>query len=155
MKYDIIALMKTNRHEKIIELITEHEISTQEELVKLLNNEGYNVTQATVSRDIKALHLEKVPTKKGSKYFYPESKVVDKEKYLRILSDGYANILQAGNMIVVKTVSGMAMAVAAALDNLKFHEIVGSIAGDDTIMCATKSDADAACVIGKIKSLIK
>ncbi len=147
--------MKTNRQEKIIELIAEHEISTQEKLVKLLNKEGYNVTQATVSRDIKALHLEKIPAKKGSKYFYPESRVVDQEKYLRILSDGFASIEQAGNMIVVRTVGGMAMAVAAALDNLKLREIVGCIAGDDTIMCATRSDIDATSVIGKIKTLIK
>ncbi len=147
--------MKTNRQEKIIELIAEHEIATQEKLVELLNKEGYNVTQATVSRDIKALHLEKIPTKKGSKYFYPESKVVNIEKYLRIFSDGFASIEQAGNMIVVRTVAGMAMAVAAALDNLQFREIVGSIAGDDTIMCATKSDVDAASVVGKIKTLIK
>ena len=147
--------MKSSRQEKIIELISEHEISTQEELVRLLNDEGYNVTQATVSRDIKALHLEKVASKKGSKYFYPESAVADKEKYLRILSDGFASAQQAGNMIVIRTVAGMAMAVAAALDNLKFREIVGCIAGDDTIMCATRSDADATSAIGKIKSLIK
>ena len=155
MKYDIIFNMKSNRQERIIEIISEQEIATQEELVKVLNKDGYNVTQATISRDIKALHLEKVPSKKGSKYFYPESRVADQEKYLRILKDGYASIDQAGNMIVIRTVGGMAMAVAAALDNLKFREIVGSIAGDDTIMCATRSDSDAACAIGKIKTLIK
>lgn len=147
--------MKSNRQEKIIELIGEHEIATQEDLVKRLNNEGYNVTQATISRDIKSLHLEKVPSKKGSKYFYPESRVVNQEKYLRILKDGFTTIDQAGNIVVIRTVGGMAMAVAAALDNLKLREIVGSIAGDDTIMCATRSDSEAASLIGKIKNLIK
>lgn len=147
--------MKTNRQEKIIELITEHEIATQTDLVNLLNKEGYNVTQATISRDIKALHLEKIPTKNGSKYFYPESRLVIQEKYLRILKDGFSSMEQAGNMIVIRTVSGMAMAVAAALDNLKFREIVGCIAGDDTIMCATRSDTEATCAISKIRTLIR
>ena len=144
--------MKTNRQDKIIEIIQKQEIDTQEELAKRLKLVGYEVTQATISRDIKALHLEKVPTGRGgSKYVYPQTRIADKEKYLRIFKDGYVTILQAGNIVVIKTVSGMAMAVAASLDDMQIPEIVGCIAGDDTIMCATKSDEDALGAINKIQ----
>ncbi len=147
--------MKTNRQEKIIEIIMKQDIETQEELAKHLNDAGFSVTQATVSRDIKALHLEKIPNERGgSKYIYPQAKTADKAKYLRIFKDGYSGILEAGNIVVIKTVSGMAMAVAAALDDMQIPEIVGSIAGDDTIMCATKSSEDAHVAIHKITKLI-
>ncbi len=148
--------MKARRQDKIIELISKNNIETQEELAKYLTEAGFDVTQATVSRDIRALHLEKIPNGKGgSKYYYPEAKIADNEKYLRIFKDGYSSILPAGNIVVIKTVSGMAMAVCAALDSIKLSEIVGSIAGDDTIMCATRSENDAIIVVDKIKQLIK
>ncbi|MBR5930412.1 MAG: arginine repressor [Lachnospiraceae bacterium] len=147
--------MKTNRQDKIIEIIQKQEIDTQEELAKRLKLVGYEVTQATISRDIKALHLEKVPNGRGgSKYVYPQTRIADKEKYLRIFKDGYVSILQAGNIVVIKTVSGMAMAVAASLDDMQIPEIVGCIAGDDTIMCATKSDEYAHEAINKIQKLL-
>lgn len=147
--------MKISRQQKIIQLITDNDVETQEELVKLLNDAGFKVTQATVSRDIKELQLQKVPSSKGSKYIYPQQKVADKEKYLRILKDGYAGMDQAGNIVVIRTVSGLAMAVAAAFDSLGFRENVGTIAGDDTIMCATRSDEEAAGLIRKVRELIK
>lgn len=147
--------MKTGRQEKIIEIISQHDIDTQEALAAQLKSEGYNVTQATVSRDIRELHLEKVPAANGSKYIYPESRVADKEKFLRILRDSYSSCEQAATIVVIKTVSGMAMAAAAALDELKFKEIAGSIAGDDTIMCATRSLEDAQIFADKIKRLIR
>ncbi len=153
MNYNVF--MKTRRQEKIIEIITKYDIDTQEALAEQLKNEGYNVTQATVSRDIRELHLEKIPASSGSKYIYPESKVADKEKFLRILREAYSSCELAATIVVIRTVSGMAMAAAAALDELKFKELVGSIAGDDTIMCATRSSEDAQAFADKIKRLIR
>ncbi len=147
--------MKSGRHGKILELIETYEIDTQEALAAHLNAAGYKVTQATVSRDIKQLQLEKVPTLTGSKYVFPEAKIADKEKYLNVLKAGYIRCEKAGTIVVVKTVSGMAMAVAAAMDSLKFNEIVGSIAGDDTIMCATRSDSEAEELINIMHKLLK
>lgn len=147
--------MKANRQEKIIELIEQHDVETQEELARLLNQAGYHVTQATVSRDIKALRLEKVSDGRKSKYIYPANKVSDQNKYLSIFKDGFTRIDQAANLVVIKTASGMAMAVAAALDHLKLDEIVGTIAGDDTIMCAARSNEDAQAVIKKINEMIR
>lgn len=148
--------MNNDRRNKIIEIITKYDIDTQEELAKKLNEIGFNVTQATISRDIKTLQLEKISNAKGgSKYALPQNQYEYKKKFLRIFKDGYSNILQAGNIVVIKTVSGMAMAVAAALDDLEIPEIVGSIAGDDTIMCATKSDEDAKITIEKITNLLQ
>ena len=147
--------MKANRQEKIIEIIAEHDVETQEELAKLLNQAGYNVTQATVSRDIKALRLDKVSDGRKNKYIYPVNKLSEQNKYLSILKDGYVHMDQASNLVVIKTVSGMAMAVAAALDHMKLSEVVGTIAGDDTIMCATRSQTEAESLIIKIREMLK
>ena len=147
--------MKSSRQEKILELIEEREISTQEELTSLLNDLGYKTTQATVSRDIKALHLKKVPSGKSQKYVSRDEKTDSRNKSLRLLSNGVAGLDQAGNLTVIKTIPGMAMAVAAALDDLKLEEIVGSIAGDDTIMCACRTNADAEALITRIRILLK
>ena len=123
--------MKTDRHKKILELIDRYEIGTQEELAKILNDEGYNVTQATVSRDIRELNL------------------------LTVLKEGFVSMDMAQNILVIKTAPGMAMAVCAAIDALEWNEIVGSIAGDDTIMCAVRTVNDTLLVMNKIKKLIK
>lgn len=148
-------MKKSARHEKIIELVTSGNIETQSELAELLNKAGFQTTQATVSRDIKELHLEKRSSGDSSYYFYPESRIVDQNKYLRIFSDGFVKMDAAGNFVIIRTVSGMAMAVAAALDALGLSEIIGTIAGDDTIMCATKSDRDAVNMVSKIRKLLK
>lgn len=145
--------MKSSRQEKIIELIGIYDIDTQEDLAKRLHEAGYKVTQATVSRDIKELRLEKVPSADGSKYVYPGRKVASREKYLRILVEAFSSVERAGNLVVIKTVSGMAMAAAAAFDALEFEENVGTIAGDDTIMCATRSETDAENLIEKIEKI--
>lgn len=147
--------MKANRQEKIIELVSQHDVETQEDLAKLLVQAGYQVTQATVSRDIRALRLEKVSDGKKSKYIYPENKVSDQKKYLGIFKDGYVRMDQAANLVVIKTAAGMAMAVAAALDHLNLEEIIGTIAGDDTIMCATSSNKEAELAIRKISAMLK
>lgn len=148
--------MKIARHSKIIELINEYDIETQDELAQYLKDSGYNVTQATVSRDIRELKLTKVSTDGNrQKYIVVQNKNVDmNEKYIRILRDGYMSMDMAMNILVIKTVSGMAMAVAAALDAMEWNEIVGSIAGDDTIMCAVRSIDETLIVMEKIKKLI-
>lgn len=147
--------MKSSRQEKILELIEQYEISTQEELTAMLNDLGYKTTQATVSRDIKALKLRKIPGLNGQRYIVPDESSDSRSKYLRIFSDGLVGMDQAANLAVIKTIPGMAMAVAAALDELHLKEIVGSIAGDDTIMCACRSELDASSLLFRIRSLLK
>ena len=148
--------MKKARHEKIIELIARHEIETQEELVDRLRQSGYEVTQATVSRDIRELKLSKIPNGRGQQKYVActqeESHLGD--KYSRVLKEGYVSMALAQNLLVLKTVSGMAMAVAAAVDALKIEEIVGCIAGDNTVMMAMRSEKDAESVMDKIGRLV-
>lgn len=148
--------MKVGRQSKIIELISKNDIETQEELADLLNAAGYNVTQATISRDIRELKLTKVATSGGKQKYIvlqnQESGLYD--KYVRVLKDGFVSMDMAMNIVVIKTVAGMAMAVAAALDHLHINGVVGSIAGDDTIMCAIKSLEDTEYVMDKITKLV-
>ena len=147
--------MKVERHSKIVELIGKYEIETQEELAEYLNKAGYRVTQATVSRDIRELKLSKVQSESGKQHYVVlQSQGSFSDKYIRILRDGYMSMDMAQNILVIKTVSGMAMAVAAALDAIHFHEIVGCIAGDDTIMCAVRSVDDTILVMDKIRKLL-
>ena len=148
--------MKVERHSKIVELIGKYEIETQEELAERLNEAGFNVTQATVSRDIRELKLTKMQSESGrQRYMVLESpRGTSAIKYIRILKDGYMSMDMAQNILVIKTVSGMAMAVAAALDEIHFHEIVGCIAGDDTVMCAVRSVDDTILLMDKLKKLI-
>ena len=147
--------MKLERHSKIVELIGKYEIETQEELAEHLKQAGYKVTQATVSRDIRELKLTKVQSENGrQRYMVMQNQTAFSDKYIRILQDGYVSMDMAQNILVIKTVSGMAMAVAAALDEIHFHEIVGCIAGDDTIMCAVRSVDDTILLMDKLKKLI-
>lgn len=148
--------MKIKRHDKIRELIGKFEIETQEELAERLNMEGFNVTQATVSRDIRELKLTKMPNGKGRQCYTLLKKEDDemKEKYIRIFCDGFISMDMAQNLLVIKTVSGLAMAVAAALDGLHFPQVVGCIAGDDTIMCAVRSVDDTIILMKEIQKLV-
>ena len=148
--------MKSKRHVKILELIRKYEIETQEELCEKLNREGYSVTQATVSRDIRELKLSKISTDHGKqKYTSLTEKSGDMEdKFIRIFKDGFVSMDMAQNILVIKTVSGMAMALAAALDAMNFHEIVGSIAGDDTIMCAVRTTQDTERLMKQLRKLM-
>ena len=143
--------MKVNRHAKIVELINKYQIETQDELAEYLNEAGFKVTQATVSRDIRDLKLTKVPAENGrQKYAVLQSTQNGMtEKYVRILRDGFSSMDMAQNILVLKTVSGMAMAVAAALDAMNWNEIVGCIAGDDTIMCAVRTVDDTILLMEK------
>ena len=139
--------MKSNRQKKILEIINKQDIDTQEDIVKILNDEGFNVTQATVSRDIRELNLTKVSVNGKQKYTTTANKTMNlNNKYIRVLKDGIINVETAGNMLVIKTVPGMAMAVGAAVDAMNIKEIVGCIAGDDTIMCAIKRIEDVKVV---------
>lgn len=147
--------MKLNRHKMIIDIISNEEIETQEELALRLNELGCKVTQATVSRDIRELKLSKVVSGGKSKYSPMQQPVSDmNEKYFRVLRDGFVSMDMAQNILVVKTVSGMAMAVAAAIDAMGFHEIVGCIAGDDTVMCAVRTVDDTVSVMDKMKKIM-
>lgn len=148
--------MKVGRQSKIVELITKYEIETQEDLAERLIEAGYQVTQATISRDIRELKLTKVTTEQGrQKYIVLKNQETGlAEKYVRVLKDGFVTMEQAQNLLVVKTVSGMAMAVAAALDALHIEGIVGCIAGDDTIFCAIRSEAEIAKVMENLSRLI-
>ena len=149
--------MKVNRHAKIIELISKFQIETQEELADHLNKEGFKVTQATVSRDIRELKLTKVALSNGRQKYVAlsENKEDMTEKYVRVFRDGFVSMDMAQNILVIKTVSGMAMAVAAALDAMDCHEIVGSIAGDDTIMCAVRTVEDTTALMGRLRRIME
>lgn len=148
--------MKTKRQRKIIELITERNIETQDELAALLEKEGFTVTQATISRDIRELNLTKsVSPDGGQKYSIAVSALGGiYGKYLRVLSDGILKMEIAENILVIKTVSGMAMAVGAAVDAMSIENVVGCIAGDDTIMCIIKTKEDAPVVKARIEEAI-
>lgn len=148
--------MKIKRHSKIIELVNENDIETQEELAELLKKSGFNVTQATVSRDIRELNLTKITTPLGKqKYSLLKSKGVEiSDRAIRVFSDGLVSINYANNIIVIKTLSGMAMAVASGLDSMENVEILGSIAGDDTIFCVVKDEQKVISLIDKLKSII-
>lgn len=148
--------MKKQRQKAVTELIEKYDIETQEELAAYLRKSGFNVTQATVSRDIRELKLTKISTGSGrQKYIViknDDTRLGD--KYIRVLRDGFVSMNKAQNILVIKTVQGMAMAVAAAIDAMKLSEIVGCIAGDDTIMAAIKSADEVDIVMEKIDGIL-
>ncbi|MGN0156091.1 MAG: arginine repressor [Lachnospiraceae bacterium] len=148
--------MKKSRHGRIVELIQEYNIETQEELADKLREDGFTVTQATVSRDIRELKLGKVPAGNGKQKYVVLNREDEHlaDKYIRVLKDGFVSMDQAQNILVVKTVAGMAMAVAAAIDAMKLKEIVGSIAGDDTIMIVVRTTEETKEVMEKIREIL-
>ena len=149
--------MKKNRHDKIIEIINNNVVETQEQLVALLCEAGYDVTQATISRDIRQMKLTKMVLEDGrQKYVYTNAdpKVMH-DKYVNVLKAGYVHIDVAENLLVIKTVPGMAMALATAIDALDVPEVVGCIAGDDTIFVAIKSKDEAQELKDKFLRLIE
>ncbi|MCR5625893.1 MAG: arginine repressor [Lachnospiraceae bacterium] len=148
--------MKKERQNKIIELIKNENIDTQDELANRLKECGFNVTQATVSRDIRELNLvKKIGSDNKAHYLIsPNGQQDFGAQYQKVLREGTREVSVATNILVIKTISGMAMAVAAALDNMDLPEVVGSIAGDDTIMCALRSPKDVDQVKKKIEELL-
>ena len=136
--------MKIARHSKIIDLINQYDIETQEELAAKLQEAGFAVTQATVSRDIRELKLMKIARPDGGSRYtvMGQRDSQNSEKYIRVLKDAFLSMEMAQNILVIKTVSGMANAAGAALDNMNYSEVVGCIAGDDTIACINRSTDD-------------
>lgn len=147
--------MKKRRHDKILEIIENNEIETQGELAQMLRDSGFKVTQATVSRDIREMGLVKVAAS-GSRQKYQAARPVSKEqnRFIRVLRDSVQSVDQAQNLLVIRTGSGMAMAAAAALDQLELPEIVGCIAGDDTIMAAVRTVEETASLMEKIRQML-
>lgn len=149
--------MKKERLGKIIEIIGSKDVETQEELAMLLKKAGYDVTQATVSRDIRELRLSKVSAGDGKQKYaaYAQDDTQLGDKYIRVLREGFVSMDMAMNILVIKTVAGMAMAVAAAVDNMKFSEVVGTIAGDDTIMMAIRTVEETRELMDKLKGMLE
>ena len=149
--------MKTKRQTKMLELIKKHDIETQEELSDYLQKEGYQVTQATVSRDIRELKLTKVAMSNGRQKYAALTEANEdlSEKYTRVFRDAFVSMDMAQNILVIKTVSGMAMAVATALDAMELPGFAGCIAGDDTIMCAVRSVDDTIAVMSRLRKLVE
>ncbi len=139
-----------------MDIIQQTEVETQEELAGLLRKAGFDVTQATVSRDIKQLNLRKVPLASGGQCYAPSTskETFDGDRLVGILKAGFVSMEAASNILVIKTVSGMAMAVAAAIDAMSIPKMVGCIAGDDTIMCAIRSCEDVGPVMDVINKLL-
>ena len=149
--------MKKIRHRQIVDIINNHDIETQEELASYLKEAGFDVTQATVSRDIRELKLSKVPAGNG-KQKYAVLKQDDshmEDRYIRVIRDGFISMDIEQNILVVRNVSGMAMAVAATIDALKFQEVVGCIAGDDTIMVAVRTTEETRILMDKIHKMME
>lgn len=149
--------MKEHRQAKILEIIRRREVETQEELCDLLNREGFQVTQATVSRDIRELKLTKISLNGGRKKYISLSGMGDEmsDKYNRTFRDSVVSVDMAQNILVLKTVSGMAMAVALAIDTMDCQEIVGSIAGDDTVMCAVRTVEETEALVRRLSDILQ
>lgn len=147
--------MKIKRQRKILDIIENKEIETQDELVQELEQAGFVVTQATISRDIRELYLTKTTGKSGKLcYSLPVNRINSiTEKYDRILKEGFISCVAAKNLVIIKTAPGIAMAVAASLDSMEWDELLGCIAGDDTIFCATHTDEEAVIVSNRIKEI--
>ena len=142
--------MKSVRHDLILDIIDKKDIETQEELADYLNREGFKVTQATVSRDIRDLKLTKVPTDDGKQRYavHQQAETKMSEKYIRVLRDGFASMDKAQNILVIRTVVGMANAVCAALDAMEWKEIIrlpmgstGSRYSSTSMPCSRRADS--------------
>ncbi len=149
--------MKPKRHAMILKLIAAENIETQEELASLLSAQGFNVTQATVSRDIKELRLIKVLTGEGKyKYATVEKAESDlQERFIRLFGNCVVSITSAGNLIVIKTMAGSAAVAAEAIDSMKWPEIAGSIAGDNTVFVAVREGKSVTDIIKKFQKMMK
>lgn len=148
--------MKTRRHAKILELIKEYDIDTQDELLKYLKENGFDVTQATVSRDIKELRLVKTLSPSGRyKYSTGNEGVNDLSvKFYSLFSDSVISVESAANIVVVRTMSGMAQAVCASMDAIMWQDVVGTLGGEDTILVICKSEDSALDIQEEFRKLI-
>ena len=149
--------MKSERQQKILELIGEYEIETQEELIFYLNKYGFETTQATVSRDIRELKLIKVSSSVGNYKYAVQgtaSHAIPAPKFNGALVDSIIKVSYANNIIVLKTFPGLANAIGTGIDAIRSPEILGCIAGDDTVMCAVRTVDDTIVLMDKIRKLI-
>lgn len=148
--------MKAKRHMKIREILQNQEIETQEELVEALRNAGFSVTQATVSRDIKELHLIKTPLDNGRyKYSLPsEQRFNPLQRLKRALGDHFVHIDYTNNLIVMKCMPGTANAVGALIDSLEWPGLMGTICGDDTILMICKTEENSRDIVDQVLSLM-
>lgn len=149
--------MKTVRQVAILDIIEKQEIETQEELASALNARGIRVTQATVSRDIKELRLLKVPTPSG-KYKYATGDQADNnltDRFIRMLAESLLSVSSANNLIVVKTLSGSANVAAEALDSMHWPEVLGTLAGDNTVLLIIRSNEETITVTSRIREMMK
>jgi transcriptional regulator of arginine metabolism len=148
--------MKGHRHIKIREIITSQDIETQEELVEALKGSGFQVTQATVSRDIKEMHLIKVPMVDGRyKYSLPaDQRFNPLQKLKRALVDSFISIDHTDNLIVMKTLPGNAMSIGALIDNLDTNDIMGTICGDDTILLICRDHNKTPQVVNQFLTML-
>ncbi len=150
--------MKRNRQEKLLELISRYEIDTQDELIERLRDHGFEVTQATISRDIRELKIAKMTTGKGTyRYVLPKQQPSSNAnmKFTTTLMDSIVNVDHAQNIVVLKTYAGMAQAVAAGIDAMNMHQVLGSVAGDDTIMIVTRDVECATVIADRISALTR
>lgn len=149
--------MKTVRQVAILDIIEKQEIETQEELASALNARGIRVTQATVSRDIKELRLLKVLTPSG-KYKYATGDQADNnltDRFIRMLAESLLSVSSANNLIVVKTLSGSANVAAEALDSMHWPEVLGTLAGDNTVLLIIRSNEETITVTSRILEMMK
>ena len=149
--------MKSERQNRILELVAKYEIETQEEMIERLQKEGYQVTQATVSRDLKELKLSKALTARGT-YRYCASTGRNHTGNVRLnnaMADSIVGVNYSMNNVVIKTYPGLAQAVASAVDSLNMHNILGCVAGDDTIMIATRDYESASMICDRLHDLLK
>lgn len=149
--------MKGRRQSTILSLIQKNEIGTQEELAEKLTQAGYNVTQATISRDIRELKLTKGSSRKGGQKYMTQNhnQHAVSGKVIRVFKDALLSMDQAQNILVIRTLTGMGNAVAAAIDAFDYDEIVGTLAGDDTIFCATRCEKDIDIIMEKFTEILQ
>ncbi|NDO46103.1 arginine repressor [Clostridium sp. MD294] len=148
--------MKVARHTKILELIDSYDIETQDELAKRLQEAGFTVTQATVSRDIREMRLTKIATAKGKQKYSVSSGTNSEiaERSVRVFKEAVIKMDYAQNTLVIKTLAGMGNAVGAALDSMQENDIVGTLAGDDTVFCLFKTQQQATTIMEKLYRII-
>lgn len=149
--------MKSARQNKILEIIEKNDIETQDELASRLKQEGFNVTQATVSRDIREMKLTKISNGDGKQKYSAiagnDSEI--SERLIRVFKETVVKIDYAQNILVIKTLEGMGMAVGVALDNMQNSEILGTIAGDNTVFCVVRGHQQAMSIIDKLNRIIR
>lgn len=149
--------MKSTRHSAILEIIESRNIETQEELAEALRDQGILVTQATVSRDIKELHLIKVLSETGGYKYATLDKAEQgmNERFIRMFSESVLSAVSANNLVIIKTLAGSAHVAAEAVDSLKWSEVVGTIAGDNTILVICRTNEEAPQIVERFRGMMK